>query len=74
MIFHYWDTNGVRHDQQMSFNLVSRRWVFTVNNNVNWPPGELVYWITASDRAGNDAATSAPPAGGPRLHKGQCFL
>jgi hypothetical protein len=72
--FHYWDTLGTRHDIQMGYSLITHRFASLVTSNVSWPPGEIVYWITASDYAGNSAGTSAPPAGGPYLYKGGCIV
>lgn len=66
----FWDTNGGFHDQQMGHVLGTSSWGSTINNSTFWPKAEILYWITASDNAGNNTTTSAPPAGAPRLYKG----
>jgi hypothetical protein len=72
---HWVDPNGGGHANQMSYNLVTHLYGYTINNQVAWAADTVIqYWITASDNAGNPATTTSPPTNQLWLFKGSCIL
>jgi hypothetical protein len=71
---HWIDPTSTSHQVQMGYNLTTHRFNGTINTGSNWPDGNIQYWVTASDNAGNPATTSSPPDSSHWLFKaGSCL-
>jgi hypothetical protein len=67
------DTNGVTHDQQMTLKFGTKAAYTSTITAGAWPPGELEWWITATDNLGNVRTTSKPPDPSLRIFRSYCF-
>jgi hypothetical protein len=72
VILHWIDPNNGTHQVQMGYNLSTHRYNGIINAG-SWPDGNIQYWVTASDHAGNPATTSSPPDNSHWLFKSSCI-